>query len=96
MNLLVLISNWKNSIIWILIQPFVVKLIQKKVPSSITKLYENLAKFTQPAIDSLYRLKQKTKITPNELDDYCFEQGVSAIETFANYLLEETQRLRNI
>ena len=96
MNLLVLISNWKNSIIWILIQPFVVKLIQKKVPSSITKLYENLAKFTQPAIDSLYRLKQKTKVTPNELDDYCFEQGVSAIETFANYLLEETQRLRNI
>ena len=96
MNLLVLISNWKNSIIWLLIQSFVLKLLQKHVPTNITKLYENLAKYTQPAIDSLYRLKQKIKLTPNELDDYCFEQGVSAIETFAQYLLEETQRLRNI
>ena len=96
MNLFLLISNWKNSVIWLLIQPFVLKLLQKRVPTSITRLYENLAKYTQPAINSLYRLKQKTKITPNELDDYCFEQGVSAIETFANYLLEETQRLRNI
>jgi hypothetical protein len=96
MNLFLLISNWKNSVIWLLIQPFVLKLLQKRVPTSITRLYENLAKYTQPAIDSLYKLKQKIKLTPNELDDYCFEQGVTAIETFAQYLLDETKRLRNI
>ena len=96
MNLFLLISNWKNSVIWLLIQPFVLKLLQKKVPTSITRLYENLVKYTQPAIDSLYKLKQKIKLTPNELDDYCFEQGVTAIETFAQYLLDETKRLRNI
>ena len=96
MNLFLLISNWKNSVIWLLIQPFVLKLLQKHVPTNITKLYENLAKYTQPAIDSLYKLKQKIKLTPNELDDYCFEQGVTAIETFAQYLLDETKRLRNI
>ena len=68
--------------------------MKKNVPNSITKLYENLAKYTQPAIDSLFKLKDKIKNTPNELDDYCFNQGVSAIETFANYLLEETKKLR--
>jgi len=31
----------------------------------------------------------------SELDDYCFEQGVLAVETFANYLLEETKKLRS-
>lgn len=95
MNLLALIKNWKDfSILWSLIQPFVLKLLKKNVPTSITKLYENLAKYTQPAIDSLYKLKNKIKETPSELDDYCFEQGVSAIETFANYLLDETKKLR--
>ncbi|MBR6126650.1 hypothetical protein IKQ21_03100 [bacterium] len=97
MNLYLFFKNWKDiSIIWALIQPFVLRLLKKNVPNNITKLYENLAKYTQPAIDSLYKLKQKIKQSPNELDDYCFEQGVSAIETFAQYLLEETQRLRNI
>ena len=95
MNLLALIKNWKDfNILWSLIQPFVLKLLKKNVPTSITKLYENLAKYTQPAIDSLYKLKNKIKETPSELDDYCFEQGVSAIETFANYLLDETKKLR--
>ncbi len=95
MNLLALIKNWKDfSILWSLIQPFVLKLLKKNVPTSITKLYENLAKYTQPAIDSLYKLKNKIKETPSELDDYCFEQGVSAIDTFANYLLDETKKLR--
>ncbi|MBO6272944.1 hypothetical protein IJ707_05445 [bacterium] len=95
MNLLALIKNWKDfSILWSLIQPFVLKLLKKNVPTSITKLYENLAKYSQPAIDSLYKLKNKIKETPSELDDYCFEQGVSAIETFANYLLDETKKLR--
>jgi len=95
MNLLSLIKNWKDlSTIWAVIQPFVLKLIKKNVPNSITKLYENLAKYTQPAIDSLFKLKDKIKKTPNELDDYCFEQGVNAIEKFANYLLETVQELR--
>ena len=77
MNLLALVRSWKDfSVIWSLIQPFVLKLVKKNVPNTITKLYENLAKYTQPAIDSLYKLKAKIKETPSELDDYCFEQGV--------------------
>ena len=49
------ISKWKKiSALWGLIEPFVLNLIQKEVPKNITKLYENLAKHTQPAIDSLY------------------------------------------
>ena len=96
MNLLAFIRSWKDfSVIWSLIQPFVLKLVKKNVPDSITKLYENLAKYTEPAIDSLYKLKAKIKETPSELDDYCFEQGVLAVETFANYLLEETKKLRS-
>lgn len=95
MNLLSLIKNWKDlSAIWNIIQPFILKLTKKKVPASITKLYENLAKYTQPAIDSLFKLKEKIKSTPNELDDYCFNQGVNAIETFANYLLDAVKELK--
>ncbi len=95
MNILSFIKSWKDfSTIWTIIQPFILKLIRRKVPTSITKLYENLAKYTQPAIDSLFKLKDKIKNTPNELDDYCFNQGVSAIETFANYLLEVAKELR--
>jgi hypothetical protein len=95
MNLFAWIRNWKDwSSIWAVIQPFIVKLLKKKVPTSITKLYENLAKYTQPAIDSLSKLKNKIKETPNEIDDYCFEQGVCAIENFANYLLSVVEDLR--
>ena len=70
------------------------KTYKKNVPTSITKLYENLAKYAQPTIDSLFKLKEKIKNTPNELDDYCFNQGVNAIETFANYLFEKVRELR--
>lgn len=58
------------------------------------KIIRKSCKYTQPAIDSLFKLKDKIKNTPNELDDYCFNQGVSAIETFANYLLEVAKELR--
>ena len=95
MSILSFIKNWKDfSTIWAIIQPFILKLIKKKVPTTITKLYENLAKYTQPAIDSLAQLKEKAKKTPSELDDYCFNQGVDALETFANYLLETVKTLR--
>lgn len=95
MNFTSLLKNWKDfSAIWAVVQPFILKLIRKKVPTSITKLYENLAKYTQPAIDSLFKLKEKIKNSPNELDDYCFNQGVDAIETFANHLLETVKSLR--
>lgn len=95
MSLLTLIKGWKDlNVIWSLIQPFVLRLLKKNVPNTITKLYENLAKYTEPAIDSLHKLKDKINETPSELDNYCFEQGVSAIETFAKYLLDETQKLR--
>lgn len=95
MNLITLIRNWKDlSTIWAIIQPFIVRLAQKQVPTTITKLYENLAKYTQPAIDSLFRLKEKIKESPSDLDDYCFEQGVTAIETFAHYLLGIVDELK--
>ena len=95
MNLLAFVRSWKDvSFIWALIQPFILKLLKKNVPTSITKLYENLAKYSQPAIDSLYKLKDKINETPSELDDYCFDQGVTAIETFAKYLLGEVKDLR--
>ena len=95
MKFLSIIKNWKDfSAIWLVVQPFILKLIQKKVPTSITKLYENLAKYTQPAIDSLFKLKDKIKNTPNELDDYCFNQGVLAIENFANYLFTIVKELK--
>lgn len=95
MNLFALVKNWKDfSVIWSILQPFILKLLKKNVPNSITKLYENLAKYTQPAIDSLYKLKLKIVETPNELDNYCFNQGVSAIESFANYLLETVKELK--
>jgi len=88
-------SKWKQlSTIWGLIEPFVLNLIKKEVPKNVTKLYENLAKYTQPAIDSLEKLKAKTKSTPNELDDYCFQQGVDALDTFAHYLLGVADNLR--
>ena len=95
MNLLAFIKSWKDvSFVWAIIQPFILRLLKKNVPNSITKLYENLAKYTQPAINSLFKLKGKIKETPNELDDYCFEQGVSAIETFAYYLLGIVDELK--
>lgn len=95
MKLFALIKNWKDlSTIWSIIQPFVLKLIKKKVPNSKTILYENLAKYSQPAIDSLFKLKTKIINSPNEIDNYCFEQGVQAIENFANHLLSLVQRLR--
>ena len=95
MSILSFIKNWKDfSTIWSIIQPFILKLIKNNVPTTITKLYENLAKYAQPAIDSLFKLKEKIKNSPNELDDYCFNQGVSAIESFANYLLEVVADLR--
>ena len=39
-------------------------------------------------------LKEKIKKTPSELDNYCFKQGVDAIEVFANYLLGIVTELR--
>ena len=88
-------KDWKVlNELWDLIQPYVLKLIDKNVPKYITKLYENLARYTQPALDSLFRLKEKIKNSPNDLDNYCFHQGVNALETFANYLLVVVADLR--
>ena len=98
MSILSFIKNWKDfSTIWSIIQPFILKLIKKNVPTSITKLYENLAKYTQPAIDSLFKLKEKIKNSPNELDDYCFNQGVSVcrVQFFApNLKTDKTKNLK--
>ena len=40
MNFLSIIKNWEDfSVIWLVVQPFILKLFQKKVPSSIILLY---------------------------------------------------------
>lgn len=96
MNLLALFKNWKDiNIIWTVLQPFVIKLIQKNVPSSKIKLYENIAKYNQPAIDSLYKLKQKIQNSPNKLDDECFEIALSGLEAYNDYLADEIKKLRS-
>ena len=84
----------KYKFLWDVIEPFVINLAEKNVPKYVTKLYENLAKVAQPAVDSLYKLKEKIKTSPNALDDYCFNQGVNAIESFAKHLLEAVEKLR--
>lgn len=90
------IRDWKVlNELWDILQPYVLKLVDKNVPKYVTRLYENLAKYTKPAIDSLFKLKEKIATTPNELDNYCFHQGVNAIESFANYLLDVVAKLRN-
>ena len=51
MSLLSKVKNWKVlNELWDVIQPFVLKLVDKNVPKYVTKLYENLAKYTKPAI----------------------------------------------
>lgn len=90
------VRDWKVlNELWDILQPYVLKLVDKNVPKYVTRLYENLAKYTKPAIDSLFKLKEKIVTTPNELDNYCFHQGVNAIESFANYLLDVVAKLRN-
>ena len=40
MNFLSIIKIWEDfSVIWLVVQPFILKLFQKKVPSSIILLY---------------------------------------------------------
>ena len=95
MSLFSWLKDWKVlNELWDTTEPFVINLAEKNVPKYITKLYENLAKATQPALDSLKKLKEKIKTSPNALDDYCFNQGVNAIETFANHLLTVVADLR--
>jgi len=90
-----LFSNWKNlNELWAVIKPFIENLIKQQVPNAITKLYEDLAKYSQPAIESLFKLKAKIKASPNDIDNYCFNQGVSALETFANSLLGFVEKLK--
>lgn len=95
MSLLSWLKDWKVlNELWNVLEPFIINLAEKNVPKYIRKLYENLAKVAQPALDSLKKLKEKIKTSPNALDDYCFNQGVNAIETFANYLLTVVADLR--
>ena len=84
------------SILWTLVlAPIVAKLIANQVPKRITKLYENLAKYTQPAIDSLFKLKEKIKNSPNKIDDECFKIGVEALKAFNSYLNEVIAKLES-
>jgi len=90
-----LFPKWKRfSEIWAIIKPFISNLIRQNVPKAITNLYENLAKYAQPATDSLFKLKAKIQQTPTELDNYCFDQGVDALEAFANSILNVVAKLR--
>ena len=63
MSILSFIKNWKDfSTIWAIIQPFILKLIKKNVPTTITKLYENLAKYTLPYEYEFRTELPKTKV----------------------------------
>ena len=96
MNLLALFKSWKDfNFAWTIIEPFVIKLIKKNVPNKITKLYEDVPKTHQPLLNSLNKLKNKIKETPNKIDDECFEIGVSALEKYHEYLGEEIKKLRS-
>ena len=77
------------------LEPFIEKFIYWGVPRAKVKLYENLAKHTQPAIDSLFKLKAKVKQSPNTLDDTCLKQGSAAIKAFADFLLDIHEKLEN-
>ena len=61
MSLFSWLKDWKVlNELWDVIEPFVINLAKKNVPKYVTKLYENLAKVAQPAINSLYKLKEKS------------------------------------
>jgi len=86
--------DWKTAcIVYKLLEPFIEALFRREVPSRVTKLYENLAKFSSPAIDSLFKLKEKIKDSENSLDDECFKIGVGALKAFRDYLSGQIEKL---
>jgi len=88
--------NWKTACaIYAILEPFILRLLDREVPKRVTKLYDNLARYSQPAVDSLFKLKAKVKETKNQTDNNCFEIGVNALEAFANYLLKQVEALRS-
>ena len=58
-----LFPKWKRfSELWTIIKPFISNLIRQNVPKSITNLYENLAKYAQPANRGNKKGKNSTNI----------------------------------
>ena len=45
-------------------------------------------------IDYVKIIPRLYALSPNELDDFCFRQGVSALESFANHLLKIVSDLK--
>lgn len=87
-------KNQESNVALSIIEPFILNLVSQNVPKKITSLYEKVAKFTQPLIDSLTKLKEKIKTSPTTIDDYCFNQGLNALETFAQYILTTVEEMR--
>ena len=52
-------KNQESNVALSIIEPFILNLVSQNVPKKITSLYEKVAKFTQPLIDSLTKLKEK-------------------------------------
>nr|DAU52983.1 MAG TPA: hypothetical protein [Caudoviricetes sp.] len=95
MNLFSWIKEKKNiKELWNSIQPLLVNVAEKNIPKYISNLDKNLEKYTQPAIDVLFKLKDNTKTSPSSLDDFFFKQGVNILESFANHLLGVVAELR--
>lgn len=89
-----LFANWKNfNVLWAIIEPLVLKLARKQVPSRIQALYENIVKMLTPCIESLLKLKAKVKETPNATDDYCFNVGVSILKKIHTWLGSQIDEL---
>lgn len=89
-----LFNSWKTiSTLWAIIEPLIIKLSKKQVPTYIQKLYENVVKMLMPCINSLLKLKVKIKETPNNVDDYCFEVGVNILKQIHVWLGEQIKEL---
>lgn len=89
--------DWKKlSALYLIVEPYILKLIAREVPKNVTKLYENLAKYTEPALLSLFKLAEKVKKSPNKVDQECLKIGIQAIEEFANYLLLNVKTIKTI
>lgn len=93
-----LLSWLKNSTLiktlWEFVEPVLIKTAEKNIPKYISRLPENLTKCIQPALDCLFKLKEKIRQTSNKMDDFLFQQGVNALESFANHLLSVVEELR--
>ena len=92
-----LFTSWKKfNVLWLLIEPLLLKLAKKQVPSRIQVLYENVVKMLTPCINSLLKLKAKVKETPNATDDYCYGIGINILKQIHTWLGAQIEELERV